>query len=314
MEASDQTAAQTLTPEPDTVAPEQSTAEKRNTDELFKYSDWVHVGPGAEECADAMNGKCANPMHFHAWVRLPNQFQHQSITDKANAAKARKIRAFRDADSDESAILDGQLEEIENSMGADEARNAYVEEIVFKDYMRDYFMAVQEMKSEEGEEDEPGPWATIDEDQERLAALQAMPPDERPEGEYSELQSRLASYKEEVERRVKEEKQQPVRESLQQRSLDELRVMVREDRVQKTAMAAYMQTYTLWEQYIGTMKPQEQGMPSGKPGIAHERYFKSIDHLKAAAPEVVKALDDVFTGLDGEFGKRFVGPEGLGKV
>lgn len=289
--------------------PEQSPAESRNPQELFRFSEWVHVGPGAEACDDAETGECTNTMHFHAWCRLPNQFQHQSIRDKALAAKARRIRQYRDADSDASAVIDGQFEEIEYSMDADAARNSYIEEIVFKDYMKDYFEVVQEMQSEEAEDDDPPKWASIEEDRERLRVLDDMDPEDRPDEEYSELKSHVAAFNEEVERRVKEDRQGAVRQSLQDRPLDELRQMVREQRIQKEAQAVYMQTYTVWEQYIGTMKTQ---VPK-QVDAPQQRMFRSVDHLKSAAPEVIQVLDQVFTNLDGEFGKTMtVGALGKG--
>lgn len=302
------------TPEETTEAPqpvaETSPAEDRHPQELFRYSDWLHVGPGAEDCDGGEDGSCTNEMHFHAWCRLPNQFQHQSIREKALAAKARRIRAYRDADSDASAVLDGQLEEVEYTLG-DAAHSTYIEEIVYKDFMKDYFEVAQEMSTEESEDDDPPPWASIEEDRERLRVLDDMDPTERPEAEYEELKSHIAEYQVVLEDRVKE-RQQPVRESLQERPMDELRNMVREERVQKESQAVYMQTYTVWEQYIGTLKPQKQGIPAGKPEVA-ERAFKDVNHLKAAAPEVVQALDDTFTRLDGEFGKTMTsGASGKG--
>lgn len=308
MEASAETTAPT--PEAPAPEPERSPAEGQSPQELFRFSEWVHVGPGAEECEEGQDGSCTNPLHFHAWCRLPNQFQHQSIREKALAAKARKVRQYRDADSDASAILDGQLEEIEFTMGADAARKTYVEELVYKDFMQDYFAVMEEMKAEEpeNEDDETGPWATIDEDRERLAVLESQTAEERDEAEFEELKVHVAAFTEEAEKRVKE-KQEPVRASLADRPLDELRTMVREERVQKEAGAVYLQTYTVWEQYIGTMRQQvPKDLEAG-----HQRVFKSVEHLKAAAPEVVDALEHVFNQLDGEFGKKLtVGASGKG--
>jgi hypothetical protein len=301
MEASTETPAEPLVADADEfkdVPTEHSDAEKRNTQELYRYSEWLHIGPGAEECEDSDNGRCADPLHFHAWCRLPNQFQHKAIRDKALAAKARKIRSYRDAESDDSAILDGELDEIEYSMGAEASRSSYIEEIVYKDFMKDYFEVVQAMIEEQPEDgEETAEWTTIAEDQERLAALKAMDPEERPKEEYEQLLDHVAAYEKEVQTRV-EGKQEPIRVSLQERPLDELRSMVREQRVQKAAHATYMEVYVLWEQFIGTLKPRDpsKGMPT-------ERVFGSVEHLKASAPEVVEALKVTFEELDGEFGK-----------
>jgi hypothetical protein len=64
----------------------------KTTGELFRYSSWVHIGGGAEDCEEAETGTCADPLHFHAWCRLPNQLQHADIRERALASKARRIR------------------------------------------------------------------------------------------------------------------------------------------------------------------------------------------------------------------------------
>lgn len=296
------------TPTPEAVPPEAevttpvetSDAEERDAEELFRFSDWVHVGPAAENCEDAENGTCSNPMHFHAWVRLPNQFQHQAIREKALAAKARRQRQFRDEESDISTILDNELEEV-IALGEEDAKTTFVEELVHKDFMRDFMEVQQELL----EDDE---WATIDEDRQRLDVLEQMSPDERPHDEYDELMGHVSKFTEIAEDKVREEKQQPLRLGLQERSLDELRKMVRDQRVEKDAQSVYMQTYTIWEQYIGTLRPRD-------PAKGHpvDRIFGSVEHLKAAAPEVIRALDGAFTKLDGELGRTFRASLGKGR-
>jgi hypothetical protein len=52
---------------------------------------------------------CANPDHFHAWIRLPNKFQHADIHAKALASKARRMRALRDPESDASVVMDAEI-------------------------------------------------------------------------------------------------------------------------------------------------------------------------------------------------------------
>src|SRR6059058_472198 len=84
----------------------------RSTSELFRWSDYVHVGTDADTCEHAEDGMCADPQHFHAWVCLPNTFQIRDIADKARAAKARKVRALRDPESDSYAVLEEDLAEL----------------------------------------------------------------------------------------------------------------------------------------------------------------------------------------------------------
>src|SRR4051812_13441277 len=90
------------TPEPEAAPaePERSDSTSRDRSQMFEFSGYVHVGPGAKECEHGEDGECDNAVHFHAWTRLPNPFQQQAIREKANAAKARKRRVLRDPESD----------------------------------------------------------------------------------------------------------------------------------------------------------------------------------------------------------------------
>jgi hypothetical protein len=55
---------------------------------------------------------CGNPLHFHAWCRLPNQLQHEDIRERALAAKARRIRQLRDPECDAYQILESDMSEL----------------------------------------------------------------------------------------------------------------------------------------------------------------------------------------------------------
>jgi hypothetical protein len=101
-----------------TVATEQDQQPKdatRSPNQLFRYSAWVHVGDGAQDCATAEIG-CTDPGHFHAWCRLPNQLQHEDIRERALAAKARRIRQMRDPEADAHEILELDMAELETSL------------------------------------------------------------------------------------------------------------------------------------------------------------------------------------------------------
>src|ERR1700726_392288 len=77
---------------------------------MFRYSSYLHVGPGAEECGHREDGECTDPTHFHAWCRLPNKFQHRDLYTKAQAAKARRLRLLNQPDSDASEVLESELD------------------------------------------------------------------------------------------------------------------------------------------------------------------------------------------------------------
>lgn len=271
---------------PDPAA-ETSPAEKRARHNLFRFSQYLHVGPGAAECEDGETGNCGDGLHFHAWCRLPNPFQHSSIREKATAAKARRIRQLRDPESDGRIILDNELEELVRQ----DARDLMVDEIVGKDFLKDYQAAIKELT--EGEEG----YTTYEEDRERFRALEAMPEDQRPAEEYAELRKTLDEFGKRIQATF-DENQKPAKEALAERSLEELADLLREDRIEREAQKSFNEAYSQWEWYIGTLKPrpQEQGLPV-------DRFWPDINQMLAAAPEVIEALDSVFTDMDAEAGR-----------
>lgn len=269
---------------PEADAAERTEAERRSHRDLFKYSRYVHVGPGAEECDEGTNGSCTNAMHFHAWCRLPNQFQHSSIREKALAAKARRLRLLNEEDSDARVILDESVNEL---VRADD-RAGMIEELAQKDWTSDYMKAVQEVNEEEE-------YKHIEDDRERWRALRAKSEEERPQEEYAELEKHLDAYAERVQAAF-QELQQPLREALDQKSTDELGGLLREQRMEGDAQRAFNDTYGQFEQYIGTLKPKSPE----KPGMPSERVFPDINVMLAAAPEVIEALQQTFEEMEAE--------------
>lgn len=276
---------------------EHSPAESQDVQGLFKYSRFVHVGAGAENCPEGEDGSCANPLHFHAWIRLPNQFQHSSIREKALAAKARKLRSIRDPESDERAIIEGELDDIV----ARDDRESLIEEIANKDFMATHLRAMQDVQ---GEEDSP--YKHIEEDRERMRALEATPEEERNEEELEQLRSHHTAYTEAVNER-RNELLRPAREAVEGEPIEQLRSIVFDQRAQQIAHEEFNRTYSIWEWYISTLKPQKQGMPEGKPQLASERVFKDVNHLRAAAPEVIESLEVAFNELEAEAGRAIRG-------
>jgi hypothetical protein len=261
----------TVTAEP--PAPSDATKPPR---ELFRYSAYVHVGPGAEECEHRDDGACSNPEHFHAWCRLPNQFQHQDIRQRALAAKARRIRQLRDPEADSCVILEADLEEIARTGD----QETVVDEIVGKDWWKRQLEAMRDV--EEREEFEH-----IERDRERLGEIDRMPEDKRPAEERDEIERHLTAYGEAVDARRKE-LEDPVRAALADKSMDELVQMIRDDRVTAEASSAFMGTYSKWEWFAGTMVCGQRDV----------RVFASIDALENAAPEVVEALRTTYAELE----------------
>lgn len=265
---------------------EHSPAETRDSSQLFEFSRYVHVGPAAEDCPDGENGNCDNHLHVHLWIRLPNPFQHSSIREKAQAAKARRIRLLRDPESDARTIIDGALAEIV----ARDDRESLIEEIANKDFMADHLKAMRTVMEDEE-------FAHTEEDQERHRALREMDPTERPQEEYEELQSHLAKFN----KRVTEERdklQAPLRESVENEPIEKLVEMVREDRIQADSQIVFNDSYSKWEWFVGTLKPRDPAK-----GLPNERYFGSIDQLAAMPPEVYNALDYHYTQIEAAQGR-----------
>lgn len=279
-------------PEATVPEPETSPAEVQSATDLFRYSEYVHVGPGAEECEEAIDGSCANPLHFHAWCRLPNRFQDASIREKAMGAKARKARQLRDPNADSYDILEADLDALRRIGNRDESgKSALIEEIMGQSYWKDQIAAMREV----GDREE---YKTISEDQERYRHLAGLAEEDRNADEFNELESHVKGYQEAVAEE-REKNQKPKREALEGQEVDDLIGEIRELRIEAESNEDFMRVFSLWEWYIGTLKPRpvEKGLPV-------ERVFGSIEHLQAAAPEVIDALERVFGELENAMGTK----------
>lgn len=274
-----------------TPHPETSPAETQDHVRIFQHSDFVHVGPGAEECEDVKEeefiSNCGNPTHFHAWVHTPNQFQHNSIRTKALAAKARKLRALHDLESDSRVILDSEMEELRVNGN----REILIQEIVQKDAVKNYWQAMREVQEEEE-------YKHYEEDRTRLAALNALLEENRDQEEFEALEKHLTAYADKVRETI-DQIQKPIKEALEERSMDDLIEIVTEDRIQAEATQEFEDVYSLWEWFIGTIRLRTK-TAAGHP---NERYYSDIEQLKAAPPEVISGLSSAFEDLDAEAGR-----------
>lgn len=283
---------ETAVPAPE---PERSPAEDETPKKMHNFSAYIHVGPDAESCdcivavgdIVAPNGRCADPEHFHAWIRLPNQFEKKSIADKAGAAEARRIRAFRDPNSNGSVMLDNEIEGI--VLGGD--KEALIDEIVGKDFLEDHLQAVREISDEDADED--GEWATIEEDRDRLNALRGKLPEDRDEEEFEQLDARITAHAELVNER-RDVIQAPKRGAVADKPIEELGQIVRQVRVEAIANGTRREESLKWEMYVCTMKPKD---PS-KPGFPSERAYPSIDAFVMAPAEVLEKIAETVTQLN----------------
>jgi hypothetical protein len=272
-------------------AAETSPAEVRDRVTLLKFSDEVHVGEGAEECEKKSNGSCENPEHFHAFIRLPNQFQRESLAEKADAARARRLRQLRDPESDISSILDVELEEKRRQ--SDHAE--LIEEVVTFDFLKDHMAAMREVAEDEDFEH-------IEDDRERLRALSLMEEEDRPADEFKELQDHVLAYQEKVNE-ARERIQQPLRDSLNDKGVDDLLDIIRAERVTAICNEAAERAWSRWEWFIGTLKSR---VPK-KLNAPQERVFENIDALNSAAPEVIDALERAYRDIEAAAGRSVQG-------
>lgn len=270
-------------PEPQ---PETSPAEQATPAKMHRFSSYLHVGEGAVECEHAEDGACEEQGHMHMWVRMPNQFERKAIGDKAAAAAARRLRVMHDEDSDARAILEGELLTLQMA----NERDPLLSEIIGAHFLDDHLKAVKEV-----EEDDPEKWATIDEDRERLRALEEMAEEDRPEEEFTELRKHLNEHTTAVNE-ARERIEEPRKAAFEQNSIEELVEIVREKRIENISNQARREEYAKWQWYTCTLAPKSPD----KPGFPSERYFSSIDAFVKAPEEAVEAIAELTAQLEAE--------------
>lgn len=220
----------------------EAAAQRAEARKMYKWSDYLHVGPGAAECEHALDGECNEVEHFHAWCRLPNPIQHEDIRKKGLAAKARKIREYKDEESDASVTLDQQLSQINDEVFMDQL----IDELLAREFGDDYISAKSDVDDQEDFEH-------IAQDQEEFARLGESEPDDGHSEEYNRLKTHINSYVDAVRARL-DELQKPRREELASRGPDALVQLVREKRVEEDANNAFLDVYNVWQWFIGTYK------------------------------------------------------------
>lgn len=245
---------------------------------IFKHTAHVNVPAECEGCDD--------PEHFHAWIRLPNKFQHKEIREKALAARARRLRVLREEDSDSRVILEDELALL---LDADKAQ--LVEEIINQDSGKDMMQAVTDVGEIEAEEQpEEGEtvylYAHIDQDEERLQDLEKQDEEDRPTEEYEELVKHVQSYYTAIDNRAREI-QDPERQTLNEQDMEDLVEIVRKHRIDSEGMGEFLHTYNSWMIVFGTLLADKSG-----------RRFKHLDSLTDQAPEIVDALVETFQELE----------------
>lgn len=257
---------------------------------MFRWSAYVHVGDGAPMCERREEGDkglsivgvgCEDPNHFHAWVRLPNQFQHREITQKASAAQARKTRLYRDDDTDASVILDAEMDELR----VGQIKEPVITALLQRDSTKDYMEAMMEARAEEEFEH-------VVHDQNRLAELEAMPEDERDADEYRTLVEHLDKFTAAVEAK-RNEMRAVKHEAMSQLELEDLVLQLRQHRVEQEGTEEYLHVYGTWEIIAGTYTVERD------PTLRKHsrRHFTEPAQLIEESPEVIDAVKDTMDDL-----------------
>lgn len=259
---------------------------------LFRFSEFLHVGDGAEQCAVALflSGggplklteapQCDSPEgHVHVWCRLPNPYQHREIREKSLAAQARRIRQLKDPNCDAYEILEAELDAL---IGAKEL---IIEELLVEEYANDYPQAIQAVEDDER-------FQHIDHDRERYLELMKMEEAERPADEYEELTRHVNAYVDAVQAKL-DETQGPRREALGGLDEGELINQIREKRIAGDAEEMFLHTYAMHEHFVGTYALSPVGIDKRPTTL----YFASVDAMKDSATELIEALQATFADL-----------------
>jgi hypothetical protein len=269
---------------------EQQDAPSVPISETYKWSAWLHVGPGADKC-EAVNEEqgtndCSNPLHFHAFCRLPNPFAHREIREEALAAKARRVRALRDPDSNAAVILEDELDRLARE--GDLAKPAIVDELVGQDWWRDFLEATADVLEIE-DPDGTKPFEHIKRDiahyNQQIAELDLDEEGELPE-ELQQLRDHIERYNTLVDEK-REALTAPRREALAAMDLNRLLDMVRDQRIDVDSNEAFAHEYATLQWFLCTLN-----RPGGEP------VFKSQEAMKRADTDVIEGLRAVYVDLE----------------
>lgn len=273
-----------------TEKPEIPVPAQREPASLFRYSTWLHLGAGAEQCEEVNEAEgtnnCGDRGHWHAWCRLPNPLQQAEIRERALAAKARKIRQLRDPQTDGYAILDEEF--AARAREGDRAREPVIDELIGLDYFTDYYAAMMEVRQLEdpnSDEADAKLYAHIEDDQARLVRLEAMSEQQRPADEYDELKRHVGSYQEAVDRVVKE-RTEPARKALEQLPTGQLLDQLRDKRIDAESRQEFQRVFEIHE-WLSCAYRQPDGDP----------VFADLVALERAAPEIHAGLSSTFVDL-----------------
>lgn len=278
----------------------------KTQEQRFKWRSWVHYPEGASQCEHATDGKCRDEEHFHALCRLPNPYQVRDITEKASAARARRLRMLRDPDSDPRVILEEELARLYTV-----PKDILVDELIDRNFSEDYSRALTEVEAIEVEDytpegdDEDGQvpklYANIDQDREEYLRQRELP-EEKREDDYAELEATYERYSRDVQEAM-ERVQKPARDHLLSLDIAELVDQVRKERIVQQGTEAYLHTYMTWQMFACTYKGTAKGMPN-------ERAWTSVEQMKFAEESpVILLVKQAFEDLENQLARNRLGKD-----
>lgn len=283
----------TLPAQDQAPAESEATAQaQRTTDQLFRWSGYVDVGDGAEDCDERLSGDCKDSKHFHSWVCLPNAFQIDDIREKGRAAKARKVRSMKDAgDPANGRAASDSYEILENDLTYIAGGDLKVihQEIAKKNVQSDYRLIVAELYEREE-------FASYEQDLEELNRLKEMPEDDRDAETFEQVQNSVMLFGAAFDKEVTERTAREI-EGIERLSDEAVMDIVRQNRIEAAGEQAFLRDYYLWVMFIGAREPDMTVFPE-------KRKFATIQKLKNTAPEIAKALRLKITELENAFGDK----------
>jgi len=210
---------------------------------------------------------------FKCWIRIPNKLQHRKMQKAAQAARARKVAEYRDADSDASAVLLTAVEEVARS-----GENGMVDWLVDQHVREKALEAYLVVESQEEYE-------AIDEHREAYELLSRQGDTESEE--FLQAQEFIIRTADAVQKKTTE-LLEPFVDKYEAMDEEALREKVRRALVKADADDEFMNSYNVQMIFYGTRLFDDH----------NKFYFKTIDALYDAPDGVVEILTEEFSMLD----------------
>lgn len=220
---------------------------------------------------------------FSVFIRLPNPFQHRKVQQHAQAARARRVMAHKDPESDIYAITAEKLEQF-LEMDEDKLRDWLLDR-----HSSEAIFAAQielEFHEEEGADgSKKRMWEDIPQHQERYAIM--LERNETEVEEFENVEKILTSYAEALQEKANEYLE-PYRAHYDALDRQDLEEKVRRALIKADCLDEFTNVYNLWQIYYGARKSDNH----------NTTYFSNINELLDAEGPVIELLTEEFSKLD----------------